>query len=213
MYISNQYILSLLCDDRQVSDMDVKTLCLGVLSRSDATGYEIKKQCEEGPFAYFYAAGFGSIYPALSALKAESLISVEDVIQDGKPAKKVYSITPTGRHALIRALEEPPGPDRLRSDFMFIMFFGQLLPAREIDDLISARVDTLQQRLSEMEDCRQPDMPGGEAFTLGYGMAIYKAAADYLENHRHELVGAALRHEVGAHDETPAFDADIEVAT
>ncbi|CAN0535043.1 unnamed protein product, partial [Laminaria digitata] len=109
--------------------MDVKTLCLGVLSRSEATGYEIKKQCEEGPFAYFYAAGFGSIYPALNALKNENLISVKEVAQDGKPAKKVYSITADGRHALIQALEEPPAPDRLRSDFLFRMFFGQPLSA------------------------------------------------------------------------------------
>tara|TARA_R110000868_G_C10846685_1_gene760493 strand:- start:100 stop:681 length:582 start_codon:yes stop_codon:yes gene_type:complete len=183
--------------------MDVKTLCLGVLSRGDATGYEIKKQCEEGPFAYFYAAGFGSIYPALSALKGAGLISVQDIRQDGKPAKKVYSITPAGRLALIQALEEPPGPDRLRSDFLFTMFFGQLLPARDIDNLISARVEMLNHRLGEMEECRRPDMPGGEAFSLGYGMAIYRAAADYLENHRHELVGAALRNEMhGPADES-----------
>ena len=30
--------------------MDVKTFCLAVLSRGDATGYEIKKACEEGRF-------------------------------------------------------------------------------------------------------------------------------------------------------------------
>ena len=189
--------------------MDVKTLCLGVLSRGKATGYEIKKQCEEGPFAYFYAAGFGSIYPALSSLKSANLISVEDVQQDGKPAKKVYSITPAGRHALIQALEQPPGPDRLRSDFLFIMFFGQLLSAGNVDNLISGRVEMLHRRLAEMEECRQPDMPGGEAFSLGYGMAIYQAAADYLENHRHELVGAALRNEVGSsHSASPAPPAE-----
>jgi len=56
--------------------MDVKTLCLGVLSRGTASGYEIKKQCEEGPFAHFYAAGFGSIYPALNALLNNRLISL-----------------------------------------------------------------------------------------------------------------------------------------
>ena len=87
--------------------MDVKTLCLGVQYRGEATGYEIKKQCEEGPFAFFYAAGFGSIYPALNALKNENLISVKEVIQDGKPAKKVYSVTADGRHAFLEALERP----------------------------------------------------------------------------------------------------------
>lgn len=176
--------------------MDVKTLCLGVLSRGEATGYEIKKQCEEGPFAYFYAAGFGSIYPALNTLKNENLITVKEVTQDGKPAKKVYSITAAGRHGLIEALEQPPAPDRLRSDFLFMMFFGQLLPAKDVDSLIAQRLDMLHKRLGEMEKCHRPDMPGGEAFSLGYAMTIYKAAADYLDSHRHELVGAALRNEI-----------------
>jgi len=48
--------------------MDVKTLCLGVLSLGDASGYEIRKMFEEGPFAHFHHASFGSIYPALSPL-------------------------------------------------------------------------------------------------------------------------------------------------
>lgn len=187
--------------------MDVKTLCLGVLSRGDATGYEIKKQCEEGPFAYFYAAGFGSIYPALNALKNENLISVNEVQQDGKPAKKVYSITADGRHAFLQALEEPPAPDRLRSDFLFMMFFGQLLPAKDVDSLIAQRLDILNQRMREMEQCRTADMPGGEAFSLGYAMTIFRAAADYLDSHRHELVGAALRNEIPG--DTPSDDASV----
>ena len=109
--------------------MDVKTLCLGVLSRGSASGYEIKKQCEEGPFAHFYAAGFGSIYPALNALLRDGLISLEEVNQSGRPAKKIYSISGAGRQALTEAMREEPAPDRLRSDFLFIMFFGQMLPA------------------------------------------------------------------------------------
>ena len=176
--------------------MDVKKLCLGILSRGPATGYEIKKQCEEGPFAHFYAAGFGSIYPALNTLLKDGQISVEEVEQNGKPAKKVYSITASGRQTLITSLSEPPVPDRLRSDFLFILFFGQLLPARDIDTLIGDRITWLRDRLGEMEACRNSDMPAGSAFTLGYGLAVYEAAATYLENHRHELVGASLRNEI-----------------
>lgn len=177
--------------------MDVKTLCLGVLSRGAATGYEIKKQCEEGPFAHFYAAGFGSIYPALNALRDEGLITVEEVIQDGRPSKKLYTITATGRLALTRALAQPPAPDRLRSDFLFIAFFGQLMPARQIDAVLQQRLDLLRERIAEMKTCQEHEMPGGEAFALGYGIAVYEAAIDYIERHRHELVGAALRNEIG----------------
>jgi len=180
--------------------MDVKTLCLGVLSRGDATGYEIKKQCEEGPFAHFYAAGFGSIYPALNALCDDGMVSMREVTQAGRPAKKIYTITAEGRMALTAALAQPPAPDRLRSDFLFITFFGQLLPARDIDRLIGDRIAQINSKLSDMTNCAEQDLPGGEAFTLGYGIAVLTAAVEYLEAHRHEIVGAALRNEIGSVD-------------
>ncbi len=183
--------------------MDVKTLCLGVLSRGEATGYEIKKVCEEGPFAHFYAAGFGSIYPALNALSDEGLITMREVLQDGRPAKKVYALTAAGRLALTSALAEPPAPDRLRSDFLFMTFFGELLPARDVDRLVENRIAFLRARLAEMRNCAVQELPGGPAFTLGYGIAVYEAAADYLETHRHELVAASLRNEIDGHPQAP----------
>lgn len=191
--------------------MDVKTLCLGVLSRGAASGYEIKKQCEEGPFAHFYAAGFGSIYPALNSLLNDKLISLEEVNQTGRPAKKIYSITPAGRQVLTDEMLQEPAPDRLRSDFLFIMFFGQMLPARDIDALIEDRVSLFRERLAEMYQCRSEPMPEGEKFALGYGIAVYEAAVEYLENHRHELVGAALRNETGSEDILPSSAQHSEV--
>jgi PadR family transcriptional regulator AphA len=44
--------------------MNVRTLCLGILAQHDASGYEIKKAVEEGLFAHFIDASYGSIYPA-----------------------------------------------------------------------------------------------------------------------------------------------------
>ena len=51
--------------------MNIRTLCLGILSRGDATGYEIKKMAEEGLFSHFVEASFGSIYPALTRMTDE----------------------------------------------------------------------------------------------------------------------------------------------
>ena len=65
--------------------MDVKTLCLGVLHLGDASGYEIKKQCEEGPFGQFFAAGFGSIYPALAALHEQGRVACHELQQEKRP--------------------------------------------------------------------------------------------------------------------------------
>lgn len=173
--------------------MNVKTLCLGVLYGGDATGYEINKACEEGPFSHFYAAGFGSIYPALNALCAEGLVSVEEQPQDKRPDKKVYSITTAGRLHLAEALTKPPGRDRFRSDFWFIMYFAPLLQPRELDALIQQRIGRLRTEIGEMEKCAMADGLPGERFTLGAGLAITRAELEYLDAQRHVLVGEVLR--------------------
>ncbi|HEV7367586.1 PadR family transcriptional regulator [Arenibaculum sp.] len=173
--------------------MDVKTLCLGVLSCGSATGYEIRKQFDEGPFAHFYDAGYGSIYPALRRLSEDGLIEAVDAPGDQqRPDRKVYAITVKGRATLLAELMRDPAPDKVRSDFTFIAFFGHRLPPAHLDRLIDTRLALYRRMLDQMKGCDTPDMPPGERFVLGLGTAVYRAAADYLETHRHELIGAAL---------------------
>jgi hypothetical protein len=64
------------------SYMNVRTLCLGILAQHDASGYEIKKAVEEGLFAHFIDASYGSIYPALTQMLGDGHVSV----QGGQPA-------------------------------------------------------------------------------------------------------------------------------
>lgn len=170
--------------------MDAKTLCLGVLSRGSATGYEIRKQFEEGLFANFYDAGYGTIYPALKRLSKEGLIVGVSEPQETRPDRKVYTITPAGRASLISALRAEPAPDRVRSDLTFILFFGEHLPADHLERLIDARIALYRGHLERMAQNRSGTP--GERFVRGFGTAIYQAAADYLENRRHDLTGTAL---------------------
>ena len=51
--------------------MNIRTLCLGILSFREATGYEIKKMVEDGMFSHFIDASYGSIYPALTQMLNE----------------------------------------------------------------------------------------------------------------------------------------------
>jgi len=172
--------------------MDVKTLCLGVLSRGEASGYEIKKAFEEGPFSHFHQASFGSIYPALNALSAEGKIAGRAQPQDKRPDKKSYSITAKGRNALVAALMAPPADDAVRSDFLFILTFAQYLPPTRVDQLIGQRIAWYREALERMESCacEAHDCAGGPGadFVRGMGIAVYRAAADYLETHRAALL-------------------------
>src|ERR1043166_9203888 len=101
--------------------MDVRTICLGILTRGDATGYEIKKIFEEDGLQHFVEASFGSIYPALGKLTEDGLVSVREEVQEKRPDRKVYSISPAGRAALLSALMKPLPEDRHRSPFVFAM--------------------------------------------------------------------------------------------
>lgn len=168
--------------------MNVEILCLGILSRSDATGYEIRKQVTEGPFSHFYKAGFGSIYPALRKLSERGLIRCTLQAQEKRPDKKVYAIAPAGRQALAEALRRPPGPDAVRSDFLFLSFFSHLAPAEILREAFDERIAWLRAKIDTMRGHREGcDMSPGEAFTLGYGLAVYEAILAYLESNRDDL--------------------------
>lgn len=169
--------------------MDVRTLCLGALSRAPCSGYEIRKQFEDGAFSHFQEAGFGSIYPALKRLTEEGLLTCSDRPQDSRPDKKVYEITAKGRQALFDALNRTPNPDKLRSDFMFVLFFADLLPPREADRLIANRIAWHREVLARIESCDRA-LSAGERFVLGLGAAHHRAELDYLEGHRQGLIGA-----------------------
>ena len=170
--------------------MDARTLCLGVLARGDASGYEIKKSFEEGPFAHIQAASFGSIYPALTKMSEEGLLVCREEPQDKRPDKKVYSITPAGRDALATRLMKPPADDRLSSDFLFILFFAHILPPLLLAEFIDQRIGWYEASLERMEGCGVAARPPGESFVHGFGLAWYATAARYLREHRDDLLAA-----------------------
>ncbi len=173
--------------------MDTKTICLAVLARGDATGYEIKKTFEDGPFYHIQDVGFGSIYPALNKLLDERLVSVTERADNGRPARKVYRIAPAGRMALIDALAAETAADKVRSDFLFKTLYAHLLSAKEVEGIIDHRLSHLRSCIARMEACAAVGAPDpGEAFVTGFGLAIYRTMEAYIDENRVALVGASL---------------------
>jgi len=167
--------------------MDVRTVCLGVLTLGDATGYEIRKMFEDGPFQYFTDAGFGSIYPALNKLHAEGLVTCEQQSQSGRPDKKIYSITEQGRDAFARGIHKKPGHDKIRSDFLFALFFEHLLPRELIAEAVDDQIEWYRSRLEHMQCCDRSGWGDGPVFVNRFGQAVYAAALAFLEQNRSAL--------------------------
>src|ERR1700752_3019515 len=149
--------------------MDVRTICLGILTRGPATGYEIKKLFDDDGYQHFVEASFGSIYPALNRLTDEGYVSVREESQEKRPDRKVYSITPTGRSAFVASLLRPLPEDRHRSPFIFAMLFADLLPQSRVTGMLDDYISQVEQKLAHLNDHETASQSTGETFAAGIG--------------------------------------------
>jgi DNA-binding PadR family transcriptional regulator len=169
--------------------MDVKTLCLGLLSINEACGYDLKKEFES-IFKHFYSAGYGSIYPALADLAENDLVSCREIPQDGKPDRKTYRITEAGRKAFGNALRNTNPQHKMRSEFLAMLYFADLMESDHLRTLMDDRVKQLRDAVLHIDRIEKewgPDTSVGAKFVAGFGSAISRAAADYIESNREML--------------------------
>lgn len=179
--------------------MDVKTLCLGVLTEQDRSGYEIKRRCEE-VFRHFFVAGFGSIYPALAELQRDGLVTATNVEQKKRPDKKIYQITEAGQSALAAELIATPPRHKVRSEFLTLMYFAHLMPADRVDEVLAEMITSFETMLIDdlvvfdRDDSTDGEealaLTPGQQFALGYGRTVLTAALAYCKRQRPQLVRA-----------------------
>lgn len=132
--------------------MSVKYAILGLLHSRDMHGYRIKKHIERD-FGHMWSINYGQIYPTLKKMKEEELVTVVEVIQVGKPHRKLYSITPDGRAAFTHWLESSPEKKMLlRDPFLtrFVFFgFGEKDQALKI---IEGQIQLYEEQFKHRQD-------------------------------------------------------------
>ena len=162
-----------------------------MLTDGEASGYDMKK-CFESSFGHFFPAGYGSIYPALSTLARNGLVEYELVAQDGKPDRKVYSITKLGREALMEGLENPNPSHKVRSEFLATLWFAHLMSDQQVDAVVENKLQELDQFLQLLEEFAVADchrMGPGAQFVAGFGKHMASSFKQYIEDNR-ELLAA-----------------------
>jgi PadR family transcriptional regulator AphA len=171
--------------------MNVRTICLAILYDGEATGYEIRKLSVEGEYSYFIDASYGSIYPALARLETDKLVTSKVEVQDGKPAKKIYSITPEGRSVFIQSLFDKLSEDDFRSEFLLFLRFATELPQSLVEQRLSERLTEVDAKLADFDRLKQQHCHPGDAWVIDYGRTCMQAARNYIEAHRGKLIAMA----------------------
>ena len=171
--------------------MDIKTVCLGMLTNGEASGYDLKKNFESS-FGHFFPAGYGSIYPALATLARNGLVEFEQISQDGKPDRKVYTITEKGLEELMVGLANPNPTHKVRSEFLSVLWFAHLMSGQQVDTVIDNQLDVLQTFLKVIEEFSienpcSPEAGQSAMFVAGFGKHMASAFKQYIEENRHML--------------------------
>ncbi len=172
--------------------MDARTLCLGVLNLGEATGYEIKRTLEQ-VFGHFYNASFGSIYPALARLAADGDVTSLDAGNERFPDRRRYRLTDSGRAQLRTALAAARGHEVVRSEFLVALFFAELLPVNDLHRLVDERLAEARRTVSSLGTYGRTRMSDGQRFTIRYGLAVARAAIEFLEGEGRAIAQAIAR--------------------
>ncbi len=166
--------------------MNVRTLCLAILHHQDATGYEIRKLSTDGRYAYFVDASFGSIYPALAKLEDEGLVSCRLEQQDGKPARKVYSINEAGRDALRASLRESQTPDVFKSEFLLIAMCADILDLGDMEKAVDVHISQVEAEIVKIEEMTN-ELPK-DSWLPDYGLTCMNVKLEWLRANRAKII-------------------------
>jgi DNA-binding PadR family transcriptional regulator len=178
--------------------MNVKTICLAILTQGETTGYDIRKRSTEGDYAYFMEASFGSIYPALSKLEEEGYVTSRTVAQEGKPSKRVYKITETGRTFFINSLYDELNDDVFRSEFLLFLRFVEDLPRSLVEKRVNERIAKCDDAIENVKKLEKEFTKPSERWVLNFGQHCMRSARQYLIENKNEILALAQQEDVPA---------------
>lgn len=155
---------------------------LGLLMKKERHGYEIHHHFSSGLGRVWYA-GRSQIYALLKGLEMTGKVISEVEIQDNRPAKKVYSITPEGRETFLTWVHSPVEKIRdLRLEFLAKLFFMRGFDPSGIGELIARQTKVCQEHL---EGIKQQDKVCRDEFdhlVFQFRICQIKATLNWLKD-------------------------------
>lgn len=135
------------------------------LTERAGSGYELARRFDKS-IGYFWSATHQQIYRVLKRMEESGWLHSESVAQEGRPDKKVYSVSEAGRAELARWIAEPTSTDMPRNEL------GVKIRAAAHGDIDALRVEVTRHRdahaqrlevfrLIEKKDFPVPDQLSG----------------------------------------------------
>jgi len=174
---------------------------LGLLRYESKTGYELTKTFEAS-LNHFWHAQSSQIYRELNRMEDKGWVASQNIIQNKRPNKRVYSITEDGNKAFIEWLNtRAPLFENPHEPMLMRVFFGASSPEVTLELLKKCR-DICLQSLEEQFNDNQANI---DSYSLensenekdsvywqmakDFGVAYTKATADWAQKCIDKLKG------------------------
>ncbi|TXT42125.1 MAG: putative transcriptional regulator [Spirochaetes bacterium] len=117
--------------------MSIRYAILGFLSWRAYTGYELKK-CFADALSFHWSGNNNQIYGTLVSLHKEGAVTLDIQPQEKLPARKVYTITESGRQELKSWLVAESELPILRSEFNVRLAWACGLSGKELLEMVGS---------------------------------------------------------------------------
>jgi DNA-binding PadR family transcriptional regulator len=113
------------------------------LCEQSGSGYELTHRFDRS-IGYFWSATHQQIYRTLRTMESDGWVSATVVSQQGRPDKKVYTVSDAGRSALARWIAAPLGSGGTRELAVKLRGAGYGDRAALLDQVLSLRAERAQ---------------------------------------------------------------------
>jgi DNA-binding PadR family transcriptional regulator len=116
--------------------VSLRAAILGFLRLEPTSGYLLRKRFEDS-VASFWSVTQSQIYRELHALERDQLVVSEREPGDGKPDRRIYSLSKRGETELDAWLRAPVEPVQLRHPLLLKVVLAAGVKARALDDVLA----------------------------------------------------------------------------
>ncbi len=164
--------------------VSIRHLILGLLTQQPMSGYDIKRFLKSLSWL-IDSPSFGTIYPALRALQEGGLVTVEMAPRQGKPPRRIHTITEAGRQALREWMDQPVAPGAsLRTFVMRLILASNFSHTGLISHLQQRRsqVAVHYATLKQIAEALDGTIVSRQRLAFGYGLALAAAELTWLDS-------------------------------
>jgi len=169
------------------------------LAERSASGYDLARRFDAS-IGHFWPASHQQIYKVLARMESDKLVAADLVAQDGRPDKKVYTITDEGNAELRDWLATPGRREAIRIDFAVKLRALHLADRTSFVEEVKARRSAHVRLLAEYEASEAkffpdtsaiPDDQIGAWLALRGGIRIERNGIEWCDEILQALGGGA----------------------